>query len=95
MIDNAPWHRGALMTEMLKEWPPIERARLPSDRPHLPRIERCWKGWRRRATPHRLLRALGQLKQTWRNSLCDDQTLKHRVLSLSHSPKKRTKLSAA
>ncbi len=28
--DHAPWHRGALMTEVLKEWPPLERYRWPS-----------------------------------------------------------------
>jgi transposase len=95
VMDNAPWHRGALITEGLKEWPQIERYRLPSDSPQLQLIERFWKVWRRRATHHRLFRALGQLKQTLRNSLCDDQTLRHRVLSLRPSPNKRTKLSAA
>lgn len=93
--DHAPWHRGALMTEVLKEWPHLERSRWPSYRPHLQLIERFWKVVRRRATHHRLLRALGQLKQTLRHSLCDYQTLRHRVLSLIHSPKKWTKLSAA
>ena len=70
VIDNAPWHRGALITEVLKEWPPIERSRWPSYSPHLQLIERFWKVWRRRATHNRLFRALGQLKQTLRNSLC-------------------------
>ncbi|HXH14378.1 MAG TPA: transposase [Alphaproteobacteria bacterium] len=95
VIDNAPWHRGALMAEVLKEWPHIELYRLPSYSPQLQLIERFWKVWRRRATHNRLFRALGQLKQTLRNSLCDYQTLRHRVLSLIQSPKKRTKLSAA
>ncbi|HEX2276242.1 MAG TPA: transposase [Candidatus Tectomicrobia bacterium] len=95
VLDHAPWHRGALMTAVLKEWPPIERSRWPSDSPHLQLIERCWKVLRRRATHNRLLRALGQLKQTLRNSLCYDQTLRHRVLSLIQPPRKRTKLSAA
>jgi hypothetical protein len=95
VIDNAPWHRGALMTEALKEWPHIERYRLPSYSPHLQPIERFWKVLRRRATHNRLFRTLGQLKQTLRNSLCYYQTLKHRMLYLIQSPKKRTKLSAA
>jgi transposase len=95
VIDNAPWHRGALATEVLKEWPHIELYRLPSYSPHLQLLERFWKVLRRRATPNRLLRALGQLKQTLRNSLCHYQTLRHRVLSLIQSPRKRTQLSAA
>jgi transposase len=95
VIDNAPWHRGALITEVLQEWPQIELYRLPSYSPHLQLIERFWKVLRRRATHNRLFRALGQLKQTLRNSLCYYQTLRHRVLSLIQSPKKRTKLSAA
>jgi transposase len=95
VIDNAPWHRGALITEVLKEWPHIELYRLPSYSPQLQLIERFWKVLRRRATHNRLFRALGQLKQTVRNSLCYYQTLRHRVLSLIQSPKKRTTLSAA
>jgi transposase len=95
VLDNAPWHRGALITEVLKEWPHIELSRWPSYSPHLQLIERFWKVLRRRATHNRLFRALGQLKQTLRNSLCYYQTLRHRVLSLIQSPKKWTKLSAA
>jgi transposase len=95
VIDNAPWHRGTLITEVLKEWPHIELYRLPSYSPQLQLIERFWKVLRRRATHNRLFKALGQLKQTLRNSLCYYQTLRHRVLSLIRSPKKRTKLSAA
>jgi hypothetical protein len=49
----------------------------------------------RRVTHHRLFPTQARLKQAWRNSLCDYQTLKHRVLSLIQSPKKRTQLSAA
>ena len=94
VIDNAPWHRGALVTEVLKEWPHLELYRLPSYSPHLQPIERFWKVLRRRATHNRLFRALGQLKQTLRNSLCYYQTLRHRVLSLIQSPKNRTQLSA-
>ncbi len=93
--DHAPWHRGALMTEVRKEWPHLERSRWPSYRPHLQLIERFWQVVRRRAPHHRLVRALGQLKQTWRHSRCDDQPLRPRVRSLIPSPKKWTKLSAA
>jgi hypothetical protein len=58
-------------------------------------IERFWKVWRRRATPNRLLPPMAGLKQSLRNTLCDYQTLKQRILSLIQSSKKRTKLAAA
>jgi transposase len=95
VIDNAPWHRGALVTQVLRALPPLECYRLPSYSPQLQLIERFWKVLRRRATHHRLFRALTQLKRALRNSLCYYQTLKHRVLSFIQSPRKRTHLSAA
>jgi transposase len=95
VIDNAPWHKGALITEVLNQWPQLEWYRLPSDSPQLQVIERCWRVLRRRATHNRFFTAVGALKQALRNSLCSYQTLRHRVLSVIHSPKKRTKLSTA
>jgi len=95
IIDNAPWHQGAVITSVLQEWPHLEVYRLPSDSPQLPVIERLWNVLRRRATHNRLFPRLAQLTQALRNSLCYDQTLKHRVLSLIQSSKKQTKLSAA
>jgi DDE superfamily endonuclease len=95
VIDHAPWHRGALITETLKECPHLELSRLPSYSPQLQVIERFWRVLRRRATHNRLFVTLAQLKQALRNTLCYDQTLKHRVLSAIRSPKKRTQLSAA
>lgn len=95
VIDNAPWHQGPLVTAALKVVPHIELYRFPSDSPQLQVIERVWKVWRRRATHNRLFPALTRLKQALRNSLCYYQTLKHRVLALIQSPKKRTQLSAA
>ena len=78
VIDNAPWHHGSLITKALDQLPQLQV------------IERFWKVLRRRATHNRLFLTLGQLKQALRNSLCYYQTLKHRVLSLIQSPKKRT-----
>jgi hypothetical protein len=95
VIDKAPWHQGPLVTAALKAVPHRALYRLPSDSPQLQVIERFWKVLRRRATHNRLFPVLTQLKQALRNSLCDDQTRKHRVLSLIRAPKKRTKLSAA
>jgi transposase len=94
IIDNAPWHQGALVTQVLKEWPHLELYRLPSYSPQLQVIERLWKVLRRRATHNRLFPTLAQLKQALRSSLCSYQTLKHRVLSLIQSSKKRTQLPA-
>lgn len=95
VIDNAPWHRGALITQALKECSHLECYRLPSYSPQLQIIERFWRVLRRRATHNRLFLTLAQLKHALRNSLCYYQTLKHRVLSLIQAPKKRTQLSAA
>jgi hypothetical protein len=95
VIDNAPWHRGALITAVLTALPHLELYRLPSYSPQLQVIERLWKVLRRRATHNRLFPTNAHLKQALRHSLCYYQTLKHRVLSLIQSPKKRTELSAA
>jgi transposase len=81
VIDNAPWHKGAVITQMFQELPHLELYRLPSYSPQLQLIERFWKVLRRRATHNRLFRAKDKLKQALRNSLCYYQTLRHRVLS--------------
>jgi DDE superfamily endonuclease len=95
VIDNAPWHHGGLITKVLNQRPQLRLYRLPSYSPQLQVIERFWKVLRRRATHNRLFPTQARLKQALRNSLCYYQTLKHRVLSLIQSPKKRTQLSAA
>jgi hypothetical protein len=95
VIDNASWHRGGLITEVLNQLPQLRLYRLPSYSPQLQVIERFWKVLRRRATHNRLFPSPAGLKQALRHSLCYYQTLKHRVLSLIQSPKKRTQLSAA
>jgi DDE superfamily endonuclease len=87
VIDNAPWQRGALITQALKERSHLECSRVPRYRPQRQIIERCWRVLRRRATHHRLLLTLAQLTHALRHSRCDDQTLQHRVRSLSQSPK--------
>ncbi len=95
VIDNAPWHKGAMVTTWLKHLPHLELYRLPSYSPQLQVIERFWKILRRRATHNRLFTAVVALKRALRTRLCDDQTLRHRALSLIQAPSKRTKLSAA
>jgi transposase len=94
VIDKASWHRGALVTAVLTDCPHLELYLLPSYSPKLQVIERFWKVLRRRAPHNRLFPTMAQLKQTLRNSVCYYQTLKHRVLSIMESPRKRTKSSA-
>ena len=95
VIDKAAWHRGACITAVLGTFPHLELYPLPSYSPKLQVIERFWKVLRRRATHNRLFPTMAQLKQTLRNSLCYYQTLKHRVLSVIQSLRKRLKSSAA
>jgi transposase len=95
VIANAPWHKGAVITAGLTQWPHLEVDRRPSYSPQLQVIERFWRVWRRRATHHRRFLVIEALKEAWRKSLRDDQTLRPRVLSLSQSSKNRTKLSMA
>jgi hypothetical protein len=86
VIDNAPWHHGGLITQVLDQrFTRMHQVQPPDRMPQLQVIERCWKVWRRRATHNRLFPTQARLKQTLRNSLCYDQTLKHRVLSLIQS----------
>ncbi len=94
VIDNAPWHKGSLITAVLQAYPHLELYRLPSYSPQLQVIERFWKILRRRATHNRLFLTVTKLKQALRNSLCYYQTLRQRVLSLIQRPKKRTKSCA-
>jgi transposase len=82
IIDNAPWHRGGPIDEVLAEYPHLEFYRLPSYSPHLNVIERFWRVLRRRATHNRLFESLGDLKRSVRNSLRYFQTVRGRVRSL-------------
>jgi transposase len=91
-IDGAPWHRGALVNEAMKENPHLELYRLPSYSPKLNVIERFWKKLRRRATHNRLFDTIKDLKRSVRNSLRYFQTVRSRLLSLINGrPKKSTR----
>jgi hypothetical protein len=88
-IDNAPWHRGALIDEALKENPQLELYRLPSYSPRLNLIERFWRKLRRRATHNRLFDTITDLKASVRNSLRYFQTVRTKLLTLINGcPKK-------
>ena len=97
-IDNAPWHRGALMEQGLAAHPHLRVKRLPSYSPQLNVIERFWRVLRRRATHNRLFAHMAALRATLRNNLCYYQSMRQKVLSLMESPrktKKEAKLAAA
>lgn len=97
-IDNAPWHRGALMEQVLAAYPQLRLYRLPSYSPQLNVIERFWRVLRRRATHNRLFPSMTALRTTLRNNISYFQTMKQKVLSLIESPrkvKKEAKLAAA
>jgi transposase len=82
IIDNAPWHRGKPIDEVLADNPHLEFKRLPSYSPQLNVIERFWKLLRRRATHNRLFGSLACLKQSIRASLCYFQTVRGKVRGL-------------
>ena len=97
-IDNAPWHRGALMAQVLAAYPHLRVKRLPSYSPQLNVIERFWRVLRRQATHNRLFAHMAALRATLRNNLCYYQSLRQKVLSLIESPrktKKEAKLASA
>jgi transposase len=97
-IDNAPWHRGAGVEQVLAAHPHLRLYRLPSYSPQLNVIERFWRVLRRRATPNRLFASMAAWRTTLRNNLSYFQTMKQKVLSLIESlrkAKKAAKLAAA
>lgn len=82
VIDNAPWHRGSVVDEVLAENPHLEFYRLPSYSPCLNVIERFWRKLRRRATHNRLFDTLADLKRSVRNSLSYFQTVRTRIQTM-------------
>jgi transposase len=95
VVDKASWHKGALSKRALADHPHLALYPLPSYSPKLQVIERFWKLLRRRATHNRLFDTMAKLKPALRSSLCYCQTLKHRLLTLIASRRKRTKSSDA
>ena len=91
VIDNAPWHRGPLIDQALRDNPHLEFYRLPSYSPQLNPVERLWKKLRRRATHNRLFDTLADLKASLRASLSYFQTMRHKVKSiLEGRPRRKT-----
>ena len=90
-IDNAPWHRGPVINEAMKENPHLEFYRMPSYSPQLNVIERFWKKLRRRATHNRLFDVIADLKESVRISLRYFQTVRQRLLSLINGRPKKSR----
>lgn len=91
-IDNAPWHRGPLIDQAMRENPHLEFYRMPSYSRQLNVIERFGKKLRRRATHNRLLDTIADLKESVRNSLRYFQTARGKLLTLINGrPKKSSK----
>jgi transposase len=82
VVDNAPWHRGTAVNEVLARHPLLQLYRLPSYSPQLNVIERFWKLLRRRATHNRLFDELADLKTSVRASIHYFQRLTSRVIGL-------------
>jgi hypothetical protein len=82
IIDNAPWHRGQAVKDVLAQHTHLEFYRLPSYSPKLNVIERLWKWLRRRATHNRLFETLADLKSSVRHALTHLQRVGRRVLRL-------------
>jgi DDE superfamily endonuclease len=89
LIDNAPWHAGAVVAKALADNPHLRLKRLPSYSPQLNPIERLWKSLRRRATHNRLFDTLADLKKSIRASLSYFQTMRGRVKTLLLSKRKQ------
>ena len=89
-IDNAPWHQGEVIRQVLQEHPHLELYRLPSYSPQMNLVERLWKVLRRRATHNRLFVTVRGLKRALRAVLSYFQTYRQRVLSLIASPRLRS-----
>jgi len=94
-IDNAPWHQGAALAEVLTSHRHLQFYRLPSYSPQLNLIERFWRVLRRRATHNRLFLTMAELRTALRASFCYFSTMRRKVLSLLHSPRKKKEANLA
>jgi transposase len=89
-IDNAPWHRGGVVDEVLTNYPHLRLYRLPSYSPQRNLGERFWRILRRRATHNRLLTTRAELRHTVRQNICYYQSMRHKVLSLIQRKRKKS-----
>ena len=90
-IDNAPWHQSAGIADVLATHRHLRLYRLPSYSPQLNLIELFWRVLRRRATHNRLFLTMAELRTALRASFGYFSQMRHKVLSLIHSPRKTKK----
>jgi transposase len=90
-IDNAPWHQGVGIGDVLATHRHLRLYRLPSYSPQLNLIDRFWRVLRRRATHNRLFLPRAELSTALRARLGYFSKMRHKVLSLIHSPRKKKK----
>jgi transposase len=93
-IDNAPWHQATAVAQVLAAHPHLQLYRLPSYSPQLNLIERLWRVLRRRATHNRLFTSMAELRTALRASFCYFSTMRHKVLSLLHNPRKKKEVKS-
>jgi len=94
IIDNAPWHRGAVVDAVLARHPHLALYRLPSYSPQLNLIERLWKLLRHQVTHNRLFDHLAAMRQALRRALRTLGRQRQRLLSLIMSQRRRAKADA-
>lgn len=92
-IANAPWPQAPGIAEVLVPHPHLQLYRFPSYSPQLHLVERLWRVLRRRATPNRLFLSMAEWRIALRANLGYFHTMRHKVLSLLHSPRKKRKQS--
>lgn len=96
VIDNAAWHRGAPVSQVLAEQPHLTLYRLPSYRARTSTSSSgsggCCAGGR---PTNRLFATMAALRRALRASLCYYQTLRHKVRSLIRAPKNVAQSAAA
>jgi transposase len=88
-LDKAPWHKATGVAQGLAAHPQFQVDRLPSSSPQLHLLERLWRVLRRRATHNRLFPPRTELRTALRASFGSFSKMRHKVLSLIHSPRKR------
>jgi transposase len=90
VIDNAPWHAGNPIREVLRDHPHLQLYRLPSYSPNLNVVERLWKALRHHATHNRLFDTLSEMCRAIRAGLRYFQSAPRKVRSLVASERRRT-----
>lgn len=82
ILDNATYHKGEVLDNLLKYNPNITLHPLPRRSPHLNPIEKLWKKLKYHKTHNRYFANLDKLELAVRTALADFQESRSKVLSL-------------